>query len=246
MNIYDNFAEVINPFWRVDSVGQASVIRRPNALSFALIPDENAQRQDARLKDSTEGLSTPTQLTAEAFSSLHPANYKGTLGIGLLGDGLANALAFVFVSPESALFPQAKHSHGFFAACIISERVLPSWLTWLAPVLKRVPFLFRVLAPLQRRVEARALDPDLLNAQHTYRIVWRANGAQFFVDGESVHYVDNVPTVPLHVTAWANNDTLHAQPDGTLSISTVAITRPQSLVLTSIALDDNASEAVAP
>lgn len=240
MNIYDNFAEVIDPFWQVSSVGQAATVRRPNALSFALIPHEDAQRQDVRLVASAGGLPSPLRLTFEAFSGLHPSNVKGTLGVGLLAveDGLANALAFIFLSAESALLPDAPQAHGFFAACIISERVLPSWLAPLTPLLRRVPFLFRALAPLKRRVDAHPLDPNLLNEQHTYRIVWQADGAQFFVDGERVHGVQRAPSVPLQPTAWANNDTLRAQADGTIALGTATVTRPQSLVLNSIALDD--------
>ena len=81
-----------------------------------------------------------------------------------------------------------------------------------------------------------ALDPSLLADWHSYSIDWRADGADFAVDGAVVLSAQSVPSARLGFIAWLDNQYAIVTPQGRFGHGTLAIDRPQSLLLRDIAI----------
>jgi hypothetical protein len=178
----------------------------------------------------------PATLSLRARSS--DQEIPGTWGFGLwndpfsislgLGGGsrwlpaLPNAAWFFFASPPNYLsLRDDLPAQGALAAGFRSPDVPGLLLAFGAPVL---PFFFlpataRLLRRLGRRfvqqdARAMAFDPT---AWHAYSIMWNKDSIVFRVDGEQVFETKTVPSGPLGLVIWVDNQFAALPPNGRLA-----------------------------
>lgn len=178
---------------------------------------------------------------------------NGTLGFGFWNDPFALSLGgggavrrlpaapqaawFFYGSPPNDLsFGGDKPGAGWLAMTMRSQRI-PSLLLAVpaaaAFLLSRLHILRGPLFRLMRSVlsvESAALDIGL-DAWHSYRIDWRADQVDFFVDGEPVLHTAVTPHPPLGLVLWIDNQFLHASPTAGLRFGLIPTDHKQSLEL---------------
>lgn len=255
MKIYDNFEAIIDPVWKITQQGSGSVYRRPGSLYLALSPQDDSAYHNAQITDydpqtRSFGFRPPLTLRVRALSSLHPANMKGTAGFGFWnhafspdrrGFGLPQTLWFFFSAPPSSIaLAQDVPANGWKAATMDARRWQTRALLPLAPaaaLMMRSPRLYRALWPLGQRalgVAEAALDAELLQEFHEYRIEWRSDGATFSVDDQPVLRTPTAPQSPLGFIAWMDNQYAIVSPQGALQTGLTSVDKSQALVIQEI------------
>lgn len=259
MTIADDFSEVMGAHWHVTQQGDGSVYRSGAALQLALLPDatgetyHNAQITDYEPRQTAFQYRPPLRLTVEAASSLHPSNLKGTAGFGFWnhafapdqrGLGLPQTLWWFFsASPSNMALAKGVPGFGWKAATMDASRWQARALLPLAPLaipLMHNATLYNRLYPVAQRtlgIAEAALDSSLLEAVHTYELVWRPDGAVFSVDGEVVLTTPHAPRGPLGLIAWMDNQFAVVTPQGQFKMGLTSIAKPQALVLYSVKLE---------
>lgn len=178
----------------------------------------------------------PAAMSVRARSSHQ--EIPGTWGFGLwndpfsvslvLGGGsrlwpaLPNAAWFFFASPPNYVsLRDDLPAQGALAATFRSAKVPALLLAFGVPVLPLflVPAAARLLRRLGRRfvqqdAGALALDP---REWHTYSIVWAEDLVTFKVDGEQVFETKIVPSGPLGLVIWVDNQFAALPPSGRLA-----------------------------
>jgi hypothetical protein len=261
MNITDDFAEIMDPRWKVTQQGNGSVYRRPGTLHLALQADEtNSTYHNAQITEYTPAqkdfqFRAPLTMKIVAYGSLHPNNMRGTAGFGFWnhpfspdqkGWGLPQTLWFFFSSKESNMaLAKGVEGNGWKAATMDAKRGLARLLLPLAPIavlLMRVKALYNALYPIGQGalgIQEVRLESELLTALHTYEIDWRKDGATFRVDGEVVHETSHAPQGALGFIAWIDNQFAVVTPQGNFQMGLVPVEKVQSLVIESIEISES-------
>jgi hypothetical protein len=261
MHIQDDFAEIIDPRWKITQQGSGSVYRRPGALHLALQPDEsnqtyhNAQITEYSPAQKDFQFRAPLTMKIQAYSSLHPANIRGTAGFGFWnhpfspdqkGWGLPQTLWFFFSGKDSNMaLARGVQGNGWKAATMDARRGIARVLLPFAPLampLMRVNALYNALYPIGQSalaIQEASLDAELLTAIHEYEIEWRNEGAIFRVDGEIVQQTRHVPKGALGFIAWMDNQFAVVTPQGNFQMGLVPVDKAQSLVLESIEINES-------
>ncbi len=258
----DEFNDIAQTHWQVTEQGNGTVIRRYSSLHLSLFPAaddgsyHNAQITDYAPQTRTFRLVPPLRLEIVAYMGIAPSHFKGTAGFGFWNHALAPDLAltksrlpqaawFFFSSPESDMrLAKGVAGAGWKAATLDATGPLAKLLLPLAPLgflLMRVPLFYNLLWGIAQRaigVKERALEPSLLEGEHTYRIDWLREGVTFAVDNEVVLRSPYAPKQALGFVAWCDNQWARVTPQGTLATGTVGIAQPQSLVLRSLTLSE--------
>jgi hypothetical protein len=255
MKLYDNFEAIIDPAWKITQQGSGSVYRRPGSLYLALVPQDDTAYHNAQITDYDPRtrdfrFRPPLTMRVRALSSLHPANIKGTAGFGFWnhafapdrrGFGLPQTLWFFFSSPPSNIaLARDVPGTGWKAATLDATRWQVRGLLPLAPLaalMMRSSYLYRALWPLGQRalgVAEAALDAELLQEFHDYRIEWRIDGATFSIDDRVVLRAHTAPRSPLGFIAWMDNQYAIVTPQGVLQMGITPVEKSQALVIQEI------------
>lgn len=143
---------------------------------------------------------------------------------------LPNAAWFFFASPQNYLsLRDDLPAFGQLAATFRSPGRLPGKLALGVPLLPFIwlPVVARWLRGLAREYVQQAtvsLDHDP-GEWHFYEIDWRAEQADFYLDGEPVLGTAVVPIGPMGLVIWIDNQYASFQPDGHLGYGTLASER---------------------
>lgn len=183
----------------------------------------------------------PLRLEVEAVAS-HPAEQmRGTLGFGFWNDpfnpaqGTAaapNAVWFFNTSPPANMpFAPGGAPHGWKAATL-NGGTMPEWLAAAGTTLLRAPGLGPLLYKVARHGAVRAAEAVLssrLDERHVYRIDWRADHADFWVDGQHVLRAPSPPLAPLGFVAWVDNNCADETDTADLALRRLAVPQRQWL-----------------
>ncbi len=171
----------------------------------------------------------PLRMEVEACASHGLDKLVGTAGFGFWNDpfnpaqGLTaapNAVWFFFASPPARMpFVPSGSPNGWKAATLNGGNV-PEALVALGLQALRVPILGSLLYRLARNRSIPAAEVTLttaLEAPHLYRIEWRVDRADFWVDDVHVLRSPTPPRVPLGFVAWLDNNCASETPSGDLT-----------------------------
>ena len=184
----------------------------------------------------------------------HEANeLVGTAGFGFwnapFGDPskpvptLPQATWFFFGSPPNDL-PLAPNGsgRGWFAATLDATTWRALRIAPLAPVV----LLLNQLAPLRRKIwpwvqkqlqiSFQPIAPSMTD-WHDYKLVWRKNGCQFWVDGRLIHQTPFSPHGPLGFVCWIDNQYMVATSNGRFRWGTIPVTSPQFLEVANLQIE---------
>ena len=76
----------------------------------------------------------------------------------------------------------------------------------------------------------------MLTERHTYTLDWRADGATFAVDGQTVHETAFAPIGRMGFIAWIDNQYAVVTPQGRFGWGIVPVEREQALVLEDVVI----------
>lgn len=133
--------------------------------------------------------------------------------------------------------------NGWKAATIDATRARAWSLIPLAPpaaLLMRSPRMYaRIFPAIQRRLKIaeHLLEPALLAERHTYTLDWRADGARFGVDGETVLETPYAPTGRAGFVAWMDNQYAIVTPQGRFGFGLVPVEQEQWLTLEQVKIE---------
>jgi hypothetical protein len=169
------------------------------------------------------------------------ANLPGTWGFGVWNDPfsasfgvsgaarrlpvLPNAAWFFFAGQPNYLALRDDHPAQGFLAATFSSPGIPSLA--LAPGVLALPLLALPLtARLLRRAarllvkESGVLVTDDPTQWHDYRLDWRFDRVQFFVDGKQIYSTAIAPREPVGLVIWVDNQYAAFPPSGKLRMGT--------------------------
>ena len=185
----------------------------------------------------------------------HPAGVlMGTAGFGFwnapFGDPtvrlslLPQATWFFYGSPPTDLPLAAdRPGQGWFAATLDAGtgRALTMAPLALPVVLLNQfgPIRRRIWPVVQRRLgmSYAQLESDL-TAWHEYRLVWRPEGCEFFIDGAAVLRTGQSPRGPLGFVCWLDNQYMVATARGRLGAGVLRTTEEQWLEIEGLVIRD--------
>ena len=237
---------------RVGEIGAGKVSCADGEWRLSLPVADGDQYHDAQICDYVGRdfhNAPPMRLSLEARFDGEP---RGTAGFGFWnhafvpgerGLRLPQALWFFFGSPPNNMaLAKGVAGHGWKAATFNAR----SWrflaLLPFAPagfLLTRSQLMYNALWGIGQRalgVNERPLDSALMRDFHRYSIDWRADGAEFAVDGEVALRADSVARGRLGFIAWMDNQYAVVTPQGRFGHGTLDITRTQSLVIRDLRL----------
>ena len=178
----------------------------------------------------------------------------GTAGFGLwnhpfvqFGRGgvpiLPRAVWFFHASlPNNMALAHGVPGHGWKTATLDALRARAIRWAPFAPVvlaLNRVPALERRVWPLVQRdlgISEQLIDQTPYD-WHDYTIMWRHDGVQFAIDGQTVHETKRAPHGPLGFAAWIDNQYAVATRWGQLGYGVLDISAPQYLDLAHVQIE---------
>jgi hypothetical protein len=238
------------------------------------IPATSHGYADAQL-DDYQGLARgafswrpPLTFSLNARASSPAPN--GTLGFGFWNDPVALSLGgggavrrlpaapqaawFFYGSPPNDLSFGGDWPGAGWLAMTMRSRHIPSLLLipaaaagfMLASLRIQRRLLFRLIRSVLS-VESATLDIGL-EAWHNYRIDWKTDQVDFFVDGEPILHTTVTPRPPLGLVLWIDNQFLCASPSAGLRFGVLPTVAPQRLELESPAVETHKAEwsAAAP
>lgn len=184
-----------------------------------------------------------TQFSLRARFSHEADELVGTAGFGFwnapFGDPtvpwpmLPQATWFFFGSPPNDL-PLARHGlgQGWFASTLDATTWRAVRLAPLAlPVLLLNQFagLRRKIWPWVQRQLQISFQPiqESMTEWHTYQLIWRKSGCEFWLDGRLVHQTPFSPGGPLGFVCWIDNQFMVATANGRFRWGTLSVTSPQ-------------------
>lgn len=230
---------------RIQGGGQ---VQRSGSAGWQLeIPAGDAGNYRLAQLDDYEGLSRGTfpwraplklSLTARISSRVIP----GTWGFGLWNDPfgmvvirgskirfptLPNAAWFFFASdPNYLSLRDDLPADGSLAAVFRSPNRMPINLIATSPVFSLIflPPVSRMLRRwLRQHVQQDTLAFDLDATEwHAYQLEWGNEQVVFQVDGRVLQETALVPTAPLGLVIWVDNQFVRWEPDGQLGYGTLA------------------------
>lgn len=244
----------LHPRWTVTETGAGTVRESQGKLILRVengqVGYSNAQITDYAYDRLNFDWRPPLRLTVTAWATGDPV---GTAGFGFWNHpfspelkrlpSLPRALWWFFGSPPNNM--QLAHGvpgFGWKAATLDATRLSALLLAPFAlpsVLLMRVPALYARLWPvLQRRlrISEHVLDPALLTERHTYTLDWRADGATFAVDGQTVHETAFAPVGKMGCIAWIDNQYAVVTPQGRFGWGIVPVEREQALVLEDVVI----------
>jgi len=133
--------------------------------------------------------------------------------------------------------------HGWKAATL-NGGTLPEWLAATGATLLRTPGLGSLLYKVARHSAVRAAEAVLtsrLDERHVYRIDWRADHADFWVDGQRVLRAPSPPRVPLGFVAWVDNNCADETGTADLALRRLAVPQRQWLEISRVRIAPLAS-----
>jgi hypothetical protein len=209
------------------------------------------------LKRSDFHWKPPATLSLRARVS--DVNLPGTWGFGLWNDPfslslglrgmprifpvLPNAAWFFFASPENYLsFRNDRPSSGFLAAAFRSPSKSPLRLV---PQLALFPLLFfrawakGIRAKLSRviREESIQLRVDVTHWNY-YKVNWKSDKVEFFVNREPVFTTRTLPTGPLGLVLWIDNQYASFKPSGEIKTGVLKNSTPACMEIEELELGD--------
>lgn len=258
-NISEQFNhEPLASHWHTMEIGQGQV-RLENKTLVCRVPSHNnhqyhnAQLDDyVHLKRSDYPWTPPIEMTVRAWTSHPKEELIGTAGFGfwnhpfMPGGGLPRlprAVWFFFASPPSKMALAYGIEGRGWKAATFDAITLPFFL--LAPftpigfLLMRIPFLYQRLWPFAQRaikVSEAQLDDIDISEPHTYKLQWRKDGVQFFVDNELIHRSAHSPKGSLGFVAWLDNQYAVVTPQGQLGLGFLERPNDQFLVLDNLSI----------
>lgn len=252
MHISDTFQPTLSPYWQRFATGPVDLVINAAGLRLALNRTSAGALADVEIGDyrlvarSRLPWRPPLVCTARLRAS-HPAGeLYGTAGFGFWnapGDpaagvgALPNALWFFSASPRSALAWDPRSPPWGWKAGAIASGDLPAPILALGNLVLKVPGLAKLAVRAgSRAIGAReiALPAASLAEWHTYRLEWRRDLAQFWVDDQLLLSTSSPPAGPLGFVAWMDNQVAVLTHDGQLSFATESIPHPQWLDLSSL------------
>jgi hypothetical protein len=152
--------------------------------------------------------------------------------------------AWFFYASEHSNLPLAREGpgRGWFASTIDSTRVDALVLAPFAPflvVLNNVPRLRRNLWPFIRkrlRMSYQQLEFEL-DGWHDYRLIWKEDRCEFWLDGECVLETRFSPSGPMGFVCWIDNQFLIAKPTGMIKWGSIPVVSEQWLEISELKLD---------
>ena len=242
------FPSRVTRFTRI-LIGAGEMEAAPTGLRLVLDGAQRGVLSDSELND-LRGFTRrdlpwrpPLRMEVEACAS-HAANrLVGTAGFGFWNDpfnpaqGLTaapNAVWFFFASPPARMpFVPGGPPNGWKAATLNGGAV-PESLVALGLQALRIPILGQLLYRLARGRSIAAAEATLttaLDAPHLYRIEWRAERADFWVDDVHVLRSTAPPRVPLGFVAWVDNNCASETVSGDLTWERLATPQREWLEL---------------
>lgn len=232
----DDFTGELDPRWRRYVVDAGALETTGDTLRFVVAGATSLHYSDAQI-DDYQGLPRrrflwrpPLRMTVRARFSHPTGKLRGTAGFGFWNDPfmmtgaraptLPRAIWFFYGSPPSNIkLDLHTPGHGWKAATIDTLRPAAFFLAPLAPaavLLMNIPPLYRALwPPIQQTLNVReAVLETNMTAWHTYALEWRAERAEFRVDGEMVLGDAPSPRGPLGFVMWLDNQYMVVTPRG--------------------------------
>lgn len=263
--IQDDFTEPLDARWKQMRIGGGEIASADSILRLSFEAATEDHYTDAQIDDYASAgrphfaWRPPLRMDVRARASNPAAHPNGTGGrfalVGTAGFGfwnlpfsptgkifrLPDAVWFFYASPPSQMqLVPGSPGWGWKAQVIHAQRLgaLAAGLPTLASVARaRLTGNQASAAQWVQRLSGAhetILDADL-SAWHDYRLEWRRDAAQFWVDGELVSTVPNPPRGPLGFVAWLDNQYAIATPRGTFHFSALN-SGPQWLEIDSIAI----------
>lgn len=249
----------IDPYFARILLGFADLEPTPGGLRLAVEDAPEGILSDAELNDLRGARRRdlpwrpPLRLEVEAVAS-HPAEQmRGTAGFGFWNDpfdpaqGTAaapNAVWFFNTSPPANMpFAPGGAPHGWKAAAL-NGGTMPDWLAAAGAALLRTPRLGPLLYRVARNSAVRAAEAVLasrLDERHVYRIDWRADYADFWVDGQRVLRAVAPPVASLGFVAWVDNNCADETGTADLALRRLAVPQRQWLEISRIRIAPLAS-----
>jgi len=256
--IDERFDGELNPRWDVSEIGTGRVSHAARVLRMTVQPTlnaySNAQIADYTYADFNFRWQPPLRLTVTAWASGSGDTLRGTAGFGFWNHPfspdsrrlprLPRAIWWFFASPPGNMaLADGVPGHGWKAATIDATRPA-AWslipLALPAALLMRSPRIYaRIFPPIQRRLKIaeHLLDPVLLAQRHTYTLDWRAEGARFAVDGETVFQTPYALLGNVGFVAWIDNQYAVVTPQGKFGFGIVPVEHEQSLTLEQVKIE---------
>ncbi len=239
----------------VTEQGTGRVSTDENGLRLTVSPGggyHNAQITDYRYGEYAFQWSPPITLTVTASAS-NP-ELIGTAGFGFWNHPLSPdlrrlprlpaAVWFFFGAPPHNLrLAYNSPGHGWKAQTIDAAHIRAAALAPVALPLMlamKLPALYRRLYPsIQKalKVSESILPSTMLATDHTYQIMWRADGCRFLVDGSPVLETPYSPGGKLGFIAWIDNQYMIATPQGHFRWGVTPLSGEQSLLIRSISVE---------
>ncbi|MCY4147663.1 MAG: hypothetical protein OXE95_13765 [Chloroflexi bacterium] len=234
------------PSWQITQLGAARASWANGEWCLALPAASGAQYHDAQISDyRTAGDFHNAPPLRLSLMARFVGELRGTAGFGFWnhafvpgerGFRLPQALWFFYSSPPSNIaLAKGVPGHGWKAATFDARNWHFLALLPVAPLgclLMRSRRLYAALWGIGQRalgVQEALLDAALLNAYHSYRIDWWADGAVFYVDDTEVLRADSVPGARLGFVAWVDNQYAIVTPQGHFGHGTLAVSQQKSL-----------------
>ncbi len=194
----------------------------------------------------------PLRLKIRAWASHGTDQLRGTAGFGFWNQPYSHgqwwprfprAIWFFFGSvPNNMALAKGVPGNGWKAATFDALTPLFLALAPLAPVgfiLMRISPLYRLLWPIGQHAigVSESLLPVDIAEPHTYELRWLPRSAQFFVDGELVHYAPCSPRGPLGFVAWIDNQYAIVTPQGHVGYGYLPLETGQWLALDTVTIE---------
>lgn len=224
------------PYWNRYLVGAATLEPTPTGLRLMLDGATAERYSDSQLDDfhgrprDRYPWRPPLRLSLRARFSHPQGALRGTSGFGWWNAPFAGGRAtnvelgpqvlwFFFGSAPSMLAATPGWSgRGWFAQGM-AVPTLPGWLVKLGMLALRLPGLKQIAqrgaSTVSRAAEQPLHDIDITE-WHDYAIEWRADRADFFVDGSRVLRYDAPPRGPLALVFWMDNQWATIEGEGGL------------------------------
>lgn len=196
----------------------------------------------------------PVSLTVQARFSQPEGVLVGTAGFGFwnapFGDptvrwpALPQAVWFFYGSPPNDLpLRAAGPGRGWYAATIDAGRRQAAVMLPLAPVVVLLNRYGRFQERYWPRILSRlgiAVAPvtAAMTDWHEYRLAWRQNGCDFWVDGVHLLHTPSAPRGPLGFVCWIDNQYLNLTRYGRFHWGTVPPPAAQSLEIRELVIHD--------
>lgn len=226
MNIHDRFESAALPHWNRFAVGYARVEEGDGILRLVAGPAPADALTDAELNDhrlyerGRWPWKPPLRMEVRARASHRADDLAGTAGFGFWNAPFGvdagavdspQAVWFFHAAPPSFMSVSANGNGIGWRAQVLNVPRVPKVALYAAGI------AWYALKPL-RRLFYRAAQTQVGGGEapvaaafdewHAYRIDWRRDGVEFYVDGTPAFATSAAPRGPLGFCAWIDNSVL--------------------------------------